>query len=57
MTDNYSTEFDENQMTADSYKRIGAQLKTARHEHGFRLSDVARELRISGDYLKLLESG
>ena len=44
-------------MTADSYKRIGAQLKTARHEHGFRLSDVARELRISGDYLKLLESG
>ena len=44
-------------MTADSYKRIGTQLKTARHEHGFRLSDVARELRISGDYLKLLESG
>ena len=32
-------------------------MKTARHEHGFRLSDVARELRISGDYLKLLESG
>ena len=44
-------------MTADSYKRIGTQLKTARREHGFRLSDVARELRISGDYLKLLESG
>ena len=57
MTDKHSTVFDENQMTADSYKRIGAQLKTARHEHGFRLSDVARELRISGDYLKLLESG
>lgn len=57
MTDKHSTEFDENQMTADSYKRIGTQLKTARHEHGFRLSDVARELRISGDYLKLLESG
>ncbi len=57
MTDKYSTEFDENQMTTDSYKRIGTQLKTARHEHGFRLSDVARELRISGDYLKLLESG
>ena len=44
-------------MTADSYKRIGTQLKTARREHGFRLSDVALELRISGDYLKLLESG
>ena len=57
MTDKHSTVFDKNQMTADSYKRIGAQLKTARHEHGFRLSDVARELRISGDYLKLLESG
>jgi len=57
LTDKHSTEFDENQMTADSYKRIGTQLKTARHEHGFRLSDVARELRISGDYLKLLESG
>ncbi len=57
MKDKYSTEFDENQMTADSYKRIGTQLKTARREQGFRLSDVARELRISGDYLKLLESG
>ena len=57
MTDKHSTEFDENQMTADSYERIGTQLKTARREHGFRLSDVARELRISGDYLKLLESG
>ena len=44
-------------MTADSYKRIGTQLKTARHDQGFRLTDVARELRISGDYLKLLESG
>ena len=57
MTDKHSTEFDENQMTADSYKRIGTQLKTARREHGFRLSDVARELRISGDYLKLIETG
>ncbi|MCH1426455.1 MAG: DUF4115 domain-containing protein [Alphaproteobacteria bacterium] len=57
MTDKHSTEFDENQMTADSYKRIGTQLETARREHGFRLSDVARELRISGDFLKLLESG
>ena len=57
MTDKYSTEFDENQMTADSYKRIGTQLKTARREHGLRLLDVARELRISGDYLKLLETG
>ena len=57
MTDKPSTESDENQMTADSYKRIGTQLKTARREHGFRLLDVARELRISGDYLKLLETG
>ena len=44
-------------MTVDSYKRIGMQLKTARSDLGFRLSDVARELRISGDYLKLLEAG
>jgi cytoskeleton protein RodZ len=57
LKDKHSTDFDENQMTADNYKRIGTQLKTARREHGFRLSDVARELRISGDYLKLLESG
>jgi cytoskeleton protein RodZ len=57
LTDKHSTEFDENQMTADSYKRIGMQLKTARRDRGFRLSDLARELRISGDYLKLLESG
>ena len=57
MTNKYATEADGNQMTADSYKRIGTQLKTARHEHGFRLSDVARELRIPGDYLKLLEYG
>ncbi len=44
-------------MTVDSYMRIGMQLKTARRDHGFRLTDVARELRISGDYLKLLEAG
>ena len=44
-------------MTADSYKRIGTQLKTTRRDQGFRLTDVARELRIPGDYLKLLESG
>ena len=57
MTDKHSTKLGENQMTADSYTRIGMQLKTARRDHGFRLADVARELRISGDYLKLLESG
>jgi cytoskeleton protein RodZ len=57
LVDKHLTEFDENQMTADSYKRIGMQLKTARRDHEFRLTDVARELRISGDYLKLLESG
>ena len=57
LADKDSTEFDEKQMTVDSYKRIGMQLKTARRDHGFSLTDVARELRISGDYLKLLESG
>ena len=57
MTGKHATNFEENQMTADSYKRIGMQLKTARRDLGFRRLDVARELRISGDYLKLLESG
>ena len=57
MTNKHSTELGKNHMTADSYKRIGMQLKTARRDHEFRLSDVARELRISGDYLKLLEAG
>ena len=57
LTDKHATNLDENQMTADSYKRIGMQLKTARREKGFRLSDVARELRISSDYLNLLETG
>ena len=41
----------------DSFKRIGEQLQAARRERALRLADVARELRISADYLKLLESG
>ena len=41
----------------DSFKRIGKQLQEARKERALRLTDVARELRISADYLKLLESG
>ena len=41
----------------DSFKRIGKQLQAARKERALRLADVARELRISADYLKLLESG
>ena len=41
----------------DSFKRIGKQLQVARKELGLRTADVARELRISADYLRLLESG
>ena len=41
----------------DSFQRIGKQLQCVRKERGLRLSDVARELRISAEYLKLLESG
>ena len=44
-------------MSSDSYKRIGMQLKTARCKLGLRLQDVGRELRISGDYLRLIEAG
>ena len=47
----------EGQTMNDSFKRIGKQLQSARKERGLRLVDVARELRISADYLKLLESG
>ena len=39
----------------DSFKRIGKQLQAERKERCLRLTDVARELRISADYLKLLE--
>jgi len=41
----------------DSFKRIGKQLQAARKERGLRTADVARELRISADYLRWLESG
>ena len=41
----------------DSFKKIGNQLQLTRKELGLRTADVARELRISADYLRLLESG
>ena len=41
----------------DSFKKIGKELREARKEHGLRTADVARELRISADYLRWLESG
>ena len=47
----------EGQAVNDSYKKIGTQLQVARKERGLRTADVARELRISADYLKLLEAG
>ena len=47
----------EGQTMNDSFKRIGKQLQAARKERGLRTSDVARELRISADYLRWLESG
>ena len=47
----------EGQTMNDSFKRIGKQLQAARKERALRLADVARELRISADYLKLLELG
>ena len=47
----------EGQAINDSYKRIGMELQAARKERGLRTADVARELRISADYLRLLELG
>lgn len=41
----------------DSFKKIGTELQEARKAGGFRTADVARELRISADYLRLLELG
>lgn len=41
----------------DSFKRIGKQLQEARKVRGLRTADVARELRISVDHLRWLESG
>jgi len=57
VTQKIYTAHGDNHTTNDSFKRIGAQLRTARKERGMRLADVARELRISNDYLKLLEAG
>ena len=48
---------DEGQTMNDSFKKIGKELQVARKELGLRTADVARELRISADYLRLLESG
>ena len=47
----------ENQTMSDSFQKIGAALQVARKERGLRTADVATELRISADYLRLLESG
>ena len=47
----------EGQNMNDSFTRIGKQLQVARKERGLRTADVARELRISADYLRLLEAG
>ena len=41
----------------DSFKEIGKALQAARKARGLRTADVARELRISADYLKWLEYG
>jgi cytoskeleton protein RodZ len=41
----------------DTFKRIGIQLRAARKANDLRLVDVAQELRISNDYLRLLEAG
>ncbi len=41
----------------DNFKKIGKELQAARKELGLRTADVARELRISADYLRFLESG
>ena len=57
MTQNIPPGIDEGQSMNDNFKRIGKQLQVARKERAMRLADVARELRISADYLKLLESG
>ena len=47
----------EGQTMNDSFKKIGEALHAARKERGLRAVDVARELRISADYLRWLESG
>ena len=41
----------------DSFNKIGETLQSARKARGLRTADVARELRISADYLRLLELG
>ena len=45
------------QAMSDSFKKIGSALRVARKERGLRTADVATELRISADYLRLLETG
>jgi len=47
----------EGQTMNDSFKKIGDELQAARKARGLRTADVARELRISADYLRWLESG
>ena len=48
---------DEGWIMNDNFKKIGKDLQAARKELGLRTADVARELRISADYLRFLESG
>jgi cytoskeleton protein RodZ len=48
---------DEGRIMNDNFKNIGKELQAARKELGLRTADVARELRISADYLRFLESG
>ena len=57
MTQKILPGFGESQTMNDSFKRIGKRLLTTRKEIGLRKADVARELRISSDYISLLESG
>ena len=57
MTQNILPGAGESQTMSDSFQKIGTALRVARKERGLRTADVATELRISADYLRLLESG
>jgi len=49
-------EIDE-EITADSYEAIGADLRAARTDRGLSLDEVAQELRFSKAYIRYLEDG
>ena len=57
MTQKIRPDGGEGQAINDSFKSIGDALQAERKLRGLRTADVARELRISADYLRLLESG